>query len=128
MVTHANMLDSFPMLPTKVVSSKTYPSFLPLRKVAGAGPSKSAVAIHPSKAQEFLAKLSRNKRNVWDRSRPDVQQWIMQFMYMGYDEQVSSVRGARVILHVVRITEGGIRGRTAQIDEVVQKSQRRLVN
>uniref|UniRef100_A0A8B9HKY6 ECRG4 augurin precursor n=1 Tax=Astyanax mexicanus TaxID=7994 RepID=A0A8B9HKY6_ASTMX len=26
------------------------------------------------------------KRNLWDRSRPDVQQWIQQFMYMGYDE------------------------------------------
>uniref|UniRef100_A0A8C5FCV4 ECRG4 augurin precursor a n=1 Tax=Gadus morhua TaxID=8049 RepID=A0A8C5FCV4_GADMO len=50
-------------------------------------PSKSAVAISPSKAQEFLAKLNRPKRNVWDRSRPDVQQWIQQFMYMGFDEQ-----------------------------------------
>ncbi|XP_013867110.1 augurin-A isoform X1 [Austrofundulus limnaeus] len=53
---------------------------------AGSAPSKSAVAIPPSKAQEFLAKLSRTKRNLWDRSRPDVQQWIMQFMSMGYDE------------------------------------------
>lgn len=52
-------------------------------------PSKSSVAIPSSKAQEFLAKLSRTKRNVWDRSRPDVQQWIMQFMQMGFDEQVS---------------------------------------
>ncbi|KAF7215577.1 augurin-A isoform X1 [Nothobranchius furzeri] len=50
-------------------------------------PSKSSVAIPSSKAQEFLAKLSRNRRNVWDRSRPDVQQWIMQFMQMGFDEQ-----------------------------------------
>ncbi|XP_007555510.1 augurin-A [Poecilia formosa] len=50
-------------------------------------PSKSSVAIPSSKAQEFLAKLSRTKRNVWDRSRPDVQQWIMQFMQMGFDEQ-----------------------------------------
>ncbi|XP_059198773.1 augurin-A [Centropristis striata] len=59
------------------------------RDVAGAGtaPSESSVAIPSSKAQEFLAKLSRTKRNLWDRSRPDVQQWIMQFMYMGYDEQ-----------------------------------------
>ncbi|KAK2905919.1 augurin-A [Channa argus] len=53
----------------------------------GTGPSKSSVAIRPSKAQEFLAKLSRTKRNIWDRSRPDVQQWIAQFMYMGFDEQ-----------------------------------------
>lgn len=57
---------------------------------AGTGSSKLSVAIQPSKAQEFLAKLRRTKRNIWDRSRPDVQQWIMQFMYMGYDEQVSS--------------------------------------
>ncbi|XP_019945772.1 augurin-A [Paralichthys olivaceus] len=59
------------------------------RDVAGAGTtlSKASVAVTPSKAQEFLAKLSRTKRNIWERSRPDVQQWIMQFMYMGYDEQ-----------------------------------------
>ncbi|XP_023271669.1 augurin [Seriola lalandi dorsalis] len=59
------------------------------RDVAGTSttPSKSSVAVSPSKAQEFLAKLSRTKRNIWDRSRPDVQQWIMQFMYMGFDEQ-----------------------------------------
>ncbi|CAL8370707.1 unnamed protein product [Arctogadus glacialis] len=61
-------------------------TLLSLRAVSGA-PSKSAVAISPSKAQEFLAKLNRPKRNVWDRSRPDVQQWIQQFMYMGFDEQ-----------------------------------------
>ncbi|KAM6934155.1 augurin-A [Xenentodon cancila] len=53
----------------------------------GSSPSKSSVAIPSSKAQEFLAKLSRTKRNIWDRNRPDVQQWIMQFLYMGYDEQ-----------------------------------------
>ncbi|XP_054643519.1 augurin-A [Dunckerocampus dactyliophorus] len=62
------------------------------RDVAGVAPpasssSKASVAMPPSKAQEFLAKLRRTKRNIWDRSRPDVQQWIMQFMYMGYDEQ-----------------------------------------
>lgn len=63
---------------------------MPLQTVAGAstGPSKPSVAIPSSKAQEFLARLSRTKRNIWDRSRPDVQQWIMQFMYMGFDEQV----------------------------------------
>lgn len=66
--------------------------------VAGAGTasSKASVAIDSSKAQEFLAKLSRTKRNLWDRSRPDVQQWIMQFMYMGYDEQVGCVCPRRV--------------------------------
>lgn len=59
------------------------------RDVAGTGTaaSRSSVAVPSSKAKEFLAKLSRTKRNLWDRSRPDVQQWIMQFMYMGYDEQ-----------------------------------------
>ncbi|XP_010745554.2 augurin-A [Larimichthys crocea] len=54
---------------------------------AGAAPSKDSIAVPASKAQEFLAKLSRSKRNIWDRSRPDVQQWIMHFMYMGFDEQ-----------------------------------------
>ncbi|XP_077436711.1 augurin-A [Vanacampus margaritifer] len=61
------------------------------RDVAGvarpAASPKASVAVSPAKAQEFLAKLRRTKRNIWDRSRPDVQQWIMQFMYMGYDEQ-----------------------------------------
>lgn len=57
------------------------------RDGVGNGPAKSSVALPSSKAQEFLARLSRTKRNIWDRSRPDVQQWIMQFMYMGYDEQ-----------------------------------------
>ncbi|XP_061826575.1 augurin-A [Nerophis lumbriciformis] len=56
-------------------------------EAAASSSSKASVAMPPSKAQEFLAKLSRTKRNIWDRSRPDVQQWIMQFMYMGYDEQ-----------------------------------------
>ncbi|XP_068185871.1 augurin-A isoform X2 [Antennarius striatus] len=52
-----------------------------------AGTDVASVAIPSSKAQEFLAKLRRTKRNVWDRSRPDVQQWIIQFMQMGFDEQ-----------------------------------------
>ncbi|KAG1945519.1 augurin [Pimephales promelas] len=46
----------------------------------------AAVAVTPSKAKQFLASLKRSKRNLWDRSRPDVQQWIQQFMYMGFDE------------------------------------------
>lgn len=68
-------------------------SLLCFHPVAGAGTalSKSSIAVPSSKAQEFLAKLKRTKRNIWDRSRPDVQQWIMQFMYMGFDEQVSWV-------------------------------------
>ncbi|KAJ3592446.1 hypothetical protein NHX12_007573 [Muraenolepis orangiensis] len=59
---------------------------LTLRAASGA-PSKSALTLAPSKAQEFLALQHRPKRNVWDRSRPDVQQWIQQFMLMGFDEQ-----------------------------------------
>ncbi|XP_061647945.1 augurin-A isoform X2 [Phyllopteryx taeniolatus] len=54
---------------------------------AAAASSKASVAVSPSKAREFLATLSRRKRNIWDHSRADVQQWIMQFMYMGFDEQ-----------------------------------------
>ncbi|XP_041935910.1 augurin-B [Alosa sapidissima] len=56
------------------------------RDVAEPPKSPSSVAVAPAKAKEFLASLRRAKRNIWDRSRPDVQQWIMQFMYMGYDE------------------------------------------
>ncbi|XP_037542464.1 augurin-A [Nematolebias whitei] len=73
---------------TDVSSDSRLLKILKKRDVAETGnvPSKSAVAIPAPKAQEFLAKLSRTKRNLWDRSRPDVQQWIMQFMHMGYDE------------------------------------------
>ncbi|CAL8267205.1 unnamed protein product [Lota lota] len=62
-------------------------TWFPNCAAVSSAPSKSAVTITPSKAQEFLAKLNRPKRNVWDRSRPDVQQWIQQFMYLGFDEQ-----------------------------------------
>ncbi|PWA31148.1 hypothetical protein CCH79_00002610, partial [Gambusia affinis] len=76
-------------LAADVSSENRLQKILVKRNVAEAerAPSKSSVAIPSSKAQEFLAKLSRTKRNVWDRSRPDVQQWIMQFMQMGFDEQ-----------------------------------------
>ncbi|RXN24882.1 augurin isoform X1 [Labeo rohita] len=47
---------------------------------------KAQISVSQSKAKEFLSVFHRSKRNVWDRSRPDVQQWIQQFMYMGYDE------------------------------------------
>lgn len=63
-------------------------SFLWCFRSAGEPPPPASVAIPPSKAQEFLARLSRTKRNIWDRSRPDVQQWIQQFLYLGFDEQV----------------------------------------
>lgn len=51
--------------------------------------STEQIAVPQSKAKEFLSALHRSKRNVWDRSRPDVQHRIQQFMYMGYDEAVS---------------------------------------
>lgn len=63
---------------------------------AGDPPSRASVAIPSTKAREFLAKLSRTKRNIWDRSRPDVQQWIQQFMYLGFDEQVGELWIRRV--------------------------------
>ena len=79
-----NPVKGFLQIPFHFVALMCYPS------VAGAGTAslKSSVAIPSSKAQEFLAKLSRSKRNIWDRSRPDVQQWIIQFLYMGFDEEV----------------------------------------
>ncbi|XP_034550164.1 augurin-A isoform X2 [Notolabrus celidotus] len=72
-----------------VSSESSLHKILRKREVAGAGAdlSKSSIAVPSSKAQEFLAKLSRTKRNLWDRSRADVQQWIAQFTAMGYDEQ-----------------------------------------
>ncbi|KAL6101013.1 ecrg4 [Pungitius sinensis] len=54
---------------------------------AASAPPGASVAVPASKALDFLGKLSRTKRNLWDRSRPDVQQWIAQFMSMGFDEQ-----------------------------------------
>ncbi|AWP13319.1 putative augurin [Scophthalmus maximus] len=74
---------------TDVAGESSLHKILRKRDVAGPGItlSKSSVAVPPSEAQQFLAKLSRTKRNIWDRSQPDVQQWIMQFMYMGFDEQ-----------------------------------------
>ncbi|XP_047226336.1 augurin-A [Girardinichthys multiradiatus] len=72
-----------------VSSESPLQKILVKRKVVEAehAPFESSVAIPSSKAQEFLSKLSRTKRNVWDGNRPDVQQWIMQFMQMGFDEQ-----------------------------------------
>lgn len=80
------------MLSFQDVSSERLSLHKILKRSDGTGitRSKAAVAVPPAKAQEFLAKLSRTKRHIWDRNRPDVQQWIMQFMYMGYDEQVCS--------------------------------------
>lgn len=46
------------------------------------------MAVDESKAKEFLGSLKRQKRQLWDRSRPEVQQWYQQFLYMGFDEAV----------------------------------------
>ncbi|KAL4593390.1 Esophageal cancer related protein 4 precursor-like [Arapaima gigas] len=74
--------------------------------VMGQAESKLAtVALLPSKAKEFLTSLRRPKRNIWDRSRPDVQQWIMQFMYMGFDEAQYHVSRSTVDLHIERTAE-----------------------
>ena len=73
-----------PVLP----SPKPYPLCLPPVVGGSSTPVRAAVAVPASKAKEFLVKLRRSKRNIWDRSRPDVQQWIQQFMYMGFDETV----------------------------------------
>ncbi|CAM4605633.1 unnamed protein product [Leuciscus chuanchicus] len=68
-----------------VASENTLEKLLMKRVDADVKPA-AAVAVTPSKAKQFLASLKRPRRNLWDRSRPDVQQWIQQFMYMGFDE------------------------------------------
>ncbi|XP_054403821.1 augurin isoform X3 [Pongo abelii] len=49
-------------------------------------PTKTKVAVDENKAKEFLGSLKRQKRQLWDRTRPEVQQWYQQFLYMGFDE------------------------------------------
>lgn len=56
--------------------------------ISAPAPTKTEVAVDESKAKEFLGSLKRQKRQLWDRSRPDVQQWYQQFLYMGFDEAV----------------------------------------
>lgn len=50
-----------------------------------------AVAMAEHTAKEFLGGLKRAKRQLWDRTRPEVQQWYQQFLYMGFDEAVSKL-------------------------------------
>ncbi|XP_004686249.1 PREDICTED: augurin [Condylura cristata] len=60
---------------------------LMLQKREAPAPTKMAkVAVDENKAKEFLSGLKRQKRQLWDRSRPEVQQWYQQFLYMGFDE------------------------------------------
>lgn len=56
--------------------------------ISAPAPTKAEVAVDESKAKEFLGSLKRQKRQLWDRSRPEVQQWYQQFLYMGFDEAV----------------------------------------
>ncbi|XP_010990183.3 augurin [Camelus dromedarius] len=59
---------------------------LMLQKREAPAPTKTPVAVPESKAKEFLSGLRRQRRQLWDRSRPEVQQWYQQFLYMGFDE------------------------------------------
>ncbi|XP_039074385.1 augurin [Hyaena hyaena] len=59
---------------------------LMLQKQEAPAPPKTKVAVDENKAKEFLSSLKRQKRQLWDRSRPEVQQWYQQFLYMGFDE------------------------------------------
>uniref|UniRef100_F6RRP7 ECRG4 augurin precursor n=1 Tax=Callithrix jacchus TaxID=9483 RepID=F6RRP7_CALJA len=49
-------------------------------------PTKTNVGVDENKAKEFLGSLKCQKRQLWDRTRPEVQQWYQQFLYMGFDE------------------------------------------
>ncbi|KAM4700991.1 augurin [Discoglossus pictus] len=57
-----------------------------LQKREAKEPAKTEVSVEGNKANEFLNSLKRPKRQLWDRSRPEVQQWYQQFLYMGFDE------------------------------------------
>ncbi|GAB5569501.1 augurin [Prionailurus iriomotensis] len=59
---------------------------LMLQKQEAPASPKTKVAVDENKAKEFLNSLKRQKRQLWDRTRPEVQQWYQQFLYMGFDE------------------------------------------
>uniref|UniRef100_A0A8D1RV84 ECRG4 augurin n=1 Tax=Sus scrofa TaxID=9823 RepID=A0A8D1RV84_PIG len=61
---------------------------LMLQKRKAPAPSETPVAVRESKAKEFLSSLRRQKRQLWDRTRPEVQQWYQHFLYLGFDEAV----------------------------------------
>uniref|UniRef100_A0A8D2NQW8 ECRG4 augurin precursor n=1 Tax=Zosterops lateralis melanops TaxID=1220523 RepID=A0A8D2NQW8_ZOSLA len=54
---------------------------------APAAAVKPEVSVKEAAAKEFLSSLRRQRRQLWDRSQPDVQQWYQQFLYLGFDEQ-----------------------------------------
>ncbi|XP_037022180.1 augurin [Artibeus jamaicensis] len=57
-----------------------------LQKREAPAPKKTDVAVDESGAKDFLGSLKRQRRQLWDRTRPEVQQWYQQFLYMGFDE------------------------------------------
>uniref|UniRef100_A0A8C9F0R3 ECRG4 augurin precursor n=1 Tax=Pavo cristatus TaxID=9049 RepID=A0A8C9F0R3_PAVCR len=48
--------------------------------------TKPEVSLKEEAAKGFLRSLRRPRRQLWDRSQPDVQQWYQQFLYLGFDE------------------------------------------
>lgn len=63
--------------------------------ISAPAPKKTDVAVDESKAKSFLGSLKRQRRQLWDRTRPEVQRWYQQFLYMGFDEAVRTCpRGA----------------------------------
>ncbi|XP_068535741.1 augurin isoform X2 [Anas acuta] len=59
---------------------------LMLQKREAPAAAKPEVSVKEKAAKEFLSSLRRHKRQLWDRSQPDVQQWYQQFLYLGFDE------------------------------------------
>ncbi|KAJ7319736.1 hypothetical protein JRQ81_019247 [Phrynocephalus forsythii] len=59
---------------------------LMLQRREASAPTKAEVSVKEDTAKEFLSSLKRQKRQLWDRSQPDVQQWYQQFLYLGFDE------------------------------------------
>ncbi|XP_021394390.1 augurin [Lonchura striata] len=57
------------------------------KREASAAAAKPEVSVKETAAKEFLSSLRRQRRQLWDRSQPDVQQWYQQFLYLGFDEQ-----------------------------------------
>lgn len=57
--------------------------------ISASAAAKPEVSVKETAAKEFLSSLRRQRRQLWDRSQPDVQQWYQQFLYLGFDEQVS---------------------------------------
>ncbi|XP_067560120.1 augurin [Pseudorca crassidens] len=59
---------------------------LMLQKGEAPAPPTTPVAVQESRAKEFLSSPERLKRQLWDRTRPEVQQWYQHFLYLGFDE------------------------------------------